>query len=100
MKVNWKFDDKGLIPAVIQDYKTREVLMVAFMNKASLKETLKKERPVSGSRSRKKLWVKGETSGHFQFVKSIYYDCDCDWPIDKSQANRPGVPHGKQKLFL
>lgn len=73
-----KFDEKGLIPAVIQDYKTKEVLMVAYMNRESIRRTIKIGRTCFWSRSRGEYWVKGETSGHFQFVKNIYYDCDMD----------------------
>ncbi len=73
-----KFDPSGLIPAIIQDYKTGEVLMVAYMNEKSLKETVKIKKTCFWSRSRNKFWIKGETSGHFQFVKGIYYDCDAD----------------------
>lgn len=72
------FNSEGLIPAIIQDYKTKEVLMMAYMNLGSLKRTLKVGRTCYWSRSRKKYWVKGETSGHFQIVKGIYYDCDFD----------------------
>lgn len=77
-RVILKFDEKGLIPAIIQDNKTGEVLMIAYMNKTSLKKTLQVNKTCFWSRSRKKLWVKGETSGHFQKVKKIYYDCDAD----------------------
>ena len=73
-----KFDQAGLIPAVIQDYKNNEVLMVAYMNKESLRRTLKLGKTCFWSRSRKEYWVKGLTSGHFQFVKSVAYDCDLD----------------------
>jgi len=73
-----KFDQKGLIPAIIQDYKNDEVLMLAYMNKESLGRTLKLGKTCFWSRSRKEYWVKGLTSGHFQFVKSIAYDCDLD----------------------
>ena len=73
-----KFDQAGLIPAVIQDYKNNEVLMVAYMNKESLRRTLKLGKTCFWSRSRKEYWVKGLTSGHFQFVKSLAYDCDLD----------------------
>ena len=73
-----KFDEKGLIPAIVQDYRTREVLMVAYMNEESLKKTLELKKTCFWSRSRREYWVKGETSGHFQFVKSISYDCDKD----------------------
>ena len=73
-----KFDGNGLIPAIVQDYKTDEVLMMAYMNLESLKETLKIGKTCFWSRSRKEYWVKGMTSGHFQFVKGIYFDCDAD----------------------
>ena len=73
-----KFDKQGLVPAIIQDYKTNEVLMLAYMNRESLRRTLKSRKTCFWSRSRKKYWVKGETSGHLQFVKSIAYDCDSD----------------------
>jgi phosphoribosyl-AMP cyclohydrolase len=73
-----KFDKNGLIPAIIQDYKNKDVLMVAYMNKESLRRTVKLGKTCFWSRSRREYWVKGLTSGHFQFVKSIYYDCDMD----------------------
>lgn len=75
---NLKFNKQGLIPAVIQDYKSGEVLMLAYMNKESLKRTIKSGRTCFWSRSRKKYWTKGETSGCYQFVKKIAYDCDMD----------------------
>jgi phosphoribosyl-AMP cyclohydrolase len=73
-----KFDSSGLIPAIVQDYKTKEVLMLAYMNVDSLAKTLGVKKTCFWSRSRQSYWVKGETSGHFQFVKSIAYDCDKD----------------------
>ena len=73
-----KFDDQGLIPAIIQDYKTKDVLMMAFMNLESIKRTIQEGKTCFWSRSRREYWIKGMTSGHFQFVKSIYYDCDGD----------------------
>lgn len=73
-----KFDRKGLIPAIIQDYKTGEVLMLAYMNRESLKRTLRLGKTCFWSRSRKRYWIKGETSGNYQFVKSVAYDCDLD----------------------
>ena len=73
-----KFDEKGLIPAVIQDVDTKEVLMVPYMNKESIKETLNTKKASYFSRSRQKLWTKGETSGNIQEVKGFYYDCDKD----------------------
>ncbi len=76
--INLKYDDNGLIPAIIQDYQTKEVLMMAYMNKASLEKTIETNKTWFYSRSRQKLWNKGETSGHFQDVKRISYDCDED----------------------
>jgi phosphoribosyl-AMP cyclohydrolase len=73
-----KFDRQGLIPAVIQDAQTKEVLMVAYMNKESLRRTLRLKKTCFWSRSRKEYWVKGATSGNFQYLKSIAYDCDKD----------------------
>lgn len=68
----------GLVPAIAQDYRTGEVLMVAFMNQAAWESTLKTGRATYYSRSRKSLWVKGETSGNVQLVKEIRVDCDND----------------------
>ena len=73
-----KFNDQGLIPAIIQDYRSKDVLMMAYMNLESIRRTLKEGKTCFWSRSRKEYWIKGMTSGHFQFVKDIYYDCDCD----------------------
>ena len=73
-----KFNSDGLIPAIIQDHKSKEVLMLAYMNLESIKKTLKLGKTCFWSRSRQEYWVKGMTSGHFQFVKEISYDCDCD----------------------
>lgn len=76
--MNLKYDNNGLIPAIIQDYQTKEVLMMAYMNKESLDKTIETKKTWFYSRSRQKLWNKGETSGHFQDVKRISYDCDED----------------------
>ncbi|NLM13803.1 MAG: bifunctional phosphoribosyl-AMP cyclohydrolase/phosphoribosyl-ATP diphosphatase HisIE [Epulopiscium sp.] len=73
-----KFDSQGLIPAITQDIHTKEVLMVAYMNKEALQKTLETGNTHYYSRSRQKLWLKGETSGHFQKVKEISFDCDLD----------------------
>ena len=73
-----KLTADGLIPAIVQDCKSKDVLMMAWMNIDSLKATLSTGKASYWSRSRKSLWVKGETSGHFQHVKEIAYDCDCD----------------------
>lgn len=68
----------GLIPAVIQDATSSQVLMLGYMNRESWEETLRTGKVTFWSRSRQKLWLKGETSGHFQLVKEIYLDCDGD----------------------
>lgn len=73
-----KYDQNGLIPAVIQDHENGQVLMVAWMNRESLEQTLATGKCTYWSRSRQKFWVKGETSGHTQAVKRIAVDCDLD----------------------
>lgn len=73
-----RYDDKGLVPAIIQDDATGQVLMLGYMNEESLRLTLTTGRTWFYSRSRQKLWNKGESSGHFQNVRKVSYDCDCD----------------------
>lgn len=73
-----KFNDQGLIPAIIQDEENNQVLMLAYMNRESIQMTLQTKKCTYFSRSRQKLWLKGETSGNFQHVKSVSYDCDAD----------------------
>ena len=73
-----KFNDEGLVPAIIQDKATGRVLMMAWMNRASLESTLTTGKTHFWSRSRKKFWMKGESSGHTQAVKDIAFDCDGD----------------------
>lgn len=73
-----KFDSAGLIPAIIQDHKTHEVLMMAWMNRQSLELTIQTGKTHFFSRSRNRLWLKGEESGHIQRVRSIRADCDKD----------------------
>ena len=73
-----RFDERGLIPAIIQEQSTGEVLMLGYMNLESLRLTLDSGRTVFFSRSREVLWHKGETSGNVQKVKKVFYDCDAD----------------------
>jgi phosphoribosyl-AMP cyclohydrolase len=75
---NLKFDANGLIPAIVQDSSSGEVLMMAWMNREALEKTLQTGRTHFFSRSRNKLWLKGESSGHVQHVKSLSVDCDAD----------------------
>jgi phosphoribosyl-AMP cyclohydrolase len=83
-QLNWE-KLNGLIPVVTQDAKTNRVLMVGFMNKEALKKTLKEGKVAYWSRTRKKLWTKGETSGNFQIVKEILQDCDSDTLLIKAE---------------
>lgn len=73
-----KFNDQGLIPAIVQDHANGEVLMMAWMNRDSLERTIETGRATYWSRSRQSFWVKGETSGHTQTVRRISVDCDLD----------------------
>jgi len=73
-----KFDEKGLVTAIAQDASSGEVLMLAYMNRETLQESLEKGAMIYFSRSRQKRWFKGETSGHIQKIKEVYIDCDGD----------------------
>ena len=77
MELNFNKGD-GLIPAIVQDAETKDVLMLAYMNRESWEATLKSGKATFWSRSRQKLWLKGESSGHVQIIKNIYIDCDDD----------------------
>lgn len=84
--VGWddlKKDDKGLVPCVVQDYKNEQVLMVAYMNRESFEKTVRTGVMTYWSRSRKELWIKGETSGHYQYVRELLIDCDNDTLLAK-----------------
>jgi len=96
---NFKYDKNGLIPAIIQDYKTGEVLMLAYMNMESIKRTVKLGKTCFWSRSRKEYWVKGETSGNFQFVKSVAYDCDADALLIKVRQIGVACHTGNRSCF-
>jgi phosphoribosyl-AMP cyclohydrolase len=77
MEIDFKKGD-GLIPVIIQDASTNEVLMMAYMNQTAWEETLRTKKACFWSRSRQKLWIKGETSGHYQEVREMFLDCDSD----------------------
>lgn len=94
-----KFDANGLITAISQDAETGQVLMVASMNDEALKETLRSGNAVFYSRSRKKLWKKGEQSGHVQKVKQILVDCDQDCLILKVTVDQGQCHVGYQSCF-
>ena len=95
-----KLDDKGLIPAIIQDARNGEVLMLGYMNKESLKLTVSTRDVWFYSRSRQKLWHKGETSGNFLRVKSIIKDCDSDTILVQAEFTGPVCHLGNRTCFL
>lgn len=94
-----KFDEKGLVPAVVQDYKTGEVLMLAYMNKESLGKTLETGQSWFFSRSRQELWRKGATSGNNQKVKEVSYDCDGDTILLKVEQQGNACHTGNRSCF-
>ena len=94
-----KFDKNGLIPAVIQEAETNEILMLAYMNEESLKATLKTGRTHFWSRSRRKLWQKGETSGCEQIVHEILFDCDGDTLLIKVHQKGGACHTGYKTCF-
>jgi phosphoribosyl-ATP pyrophosphohydrolase/phosphoribosyl-AMP cyclohydrolase len=95
----FKLNNDGLIPVVVQDYKTSQVLMVAYMNEEAFKQTIKTGKMTYFSRSRKSLWIKGETSGHFQYVKTLQIDCDKDTILAKVHQVGPACHTGSQSCF-
>ena len=103
MKINFanvKFDEKGLIPAIVQDAKTGAVLMLAYMNGESLARTAETGQTWFWSRSRKELWHKGETSGNTQEVQSITYDCDGDALLVKVEQKGVACHTGAYSCFF
>jgi phosphoribosyl-AMP cyclohydrolase len=96
---NLKYDANGLLPAVIQDLSSGEVLMVAFMNAESLKRTVETGLTWFWSRSRQKFWQKGETSGNVQRVREILYDCDQDTLLIKVDQTGPACHTGSRSCF-
>jgi phosphoribosyl-AMP cyclohydrolase len=95
-----KFDDKGLIPVIVQDVSDGTVLMLGYANKESLKLTLERGEMVFYSRSRKELWHKGETSGNVLRVKSISKDCDSDTLLVKAEPAGPTCHTGNRSCFF
>ena len=93
--------DSGLVPAVVQDAASGKVLMLAYMNKESWEKTLETGKACFWSRSRKKLWVKGESSGNVQIVKSVYVDCDEDTILLKVEQKGGAACHeGYESCFF
>ena len=94
-----KFDEKGLIPAIVVDAVTKRVLTLAYMNEESLKITMEKQLTCFYSRSRQKLWLKGETSGNYQHVVSITADCDKDALVVVVEPDGPACHTGETSCF-
>ena len=100
MEQNLNFDKlNGLIPAIIQDYNTKEVLMLGFMNQEAYKKTIESERVTFYSRTRNSLWVKGETSGNYLSVKEILPDCDNDTLLVLAEPTGPVCHTGNKTCF-
>jgi len=95
-----KFDKDGLIPAIVQDFENGDVLMMAFMNRVSLEKTIETGLCHYWSRSRQKLWLKGETSGHTQAVKGLFYDCDADCLLVKVEQKTAACHTGHRSCFF
>lgn len=94
-----KFDSKGLVPVIAQDYKTNEVLMMAYMNEEAFIKSMETGKVHYFSRSRNKLWLKGETSGHFQTIKSMNLDCDGDTLLVKVEQIEAACHTGHYSCF-
>ncbi len=94
-----KFDEKGLIPAIVVDAETKKVLTLAYMNKESLCISLEKELTCFFSRSRQELWLKGETSGNYQHILSITADCDKDALVVEVRKDGPACHLGTDSCF-
>ncbi len=94
-----QYNEQGLIPVVVQETTTGQVLMLAYMNEEALNQTLTSGQACYFSRSRQCLWVKGETSGHRQWVESISYDCDADSLLLQVRQDGPACHTGEQSCF-
>lgn len=94
-----KFDERGLVPAIVQDAETNEILMMAYMNQESLRLTLEKGETVFWSRSRDELWRKGATSGNIQKVTEIKVDCDADTLLIRVHPAGPACHTGERSCF-
>lgn len=96
----FKFDRNGLMPAIIQDYKSREVLMLAYVNRTAIKKMIAIGKTCFYSRSRKVYWIKGETSGHIQRIKQITTDCDRDTLLIKVKQTGGACHLGYRSCFV
>ena len=94
-----KFDEKGLVPAITQDFKSGHVLMMAYMNLEAFEKTVETGKVHYYSRSRRKLWLKGESSGHMQVVKELFLDCDGDTILIKVDQTKAACHTGHYSCF-
>lgn len=97
---DFKLNSDGLLPVIVQDYKSGKVLMMAYMNEEAFENTIKTDQMTYFSRSRNTLWVKGETSGHYQYVKSLTIDCDKDTLLAKVEQIGPACHTGNPTCFF
>ena len=95
-----KFDETGLLPAIVQDAESGEVLMLAYMNKDAVQKSMETGRTHFWSRSRQKLWMKGESSGHIQTIQEIYFDCDKDALLLKVKQITAACHTGNYSCFF
>jgi phosphoribosyl-AMP cyclohydrolase len=98
--VEIKFDDKGLVPAIIQDADNGDVLMLGYMNEESLRRSIETGRTWFWSRSRQEYWCKGETSGNRQYIRAMSYDCDADALLVKVRQVGPACHTGERSCFF
>ncbi len=95
-----KFDSQGLVPAIVQDVRNLEILMMAWMSKDALKMTLSTGKVHFWSRSRQKIWLKGEESGHYQWIREIWLDCDGDALLLKVEQTQAACHLGYRSCFF
>jgi phosphoribosyl-AMP cyclohydrolase len=95
-----KYNEEGLIPAIVQDAETGEVLMMAWMNRQSIEDSIKTGRTHFWSRSRKKYWMKGESSGHVQEIQEILTDCDADTLLIRARQHGAACHEGYRNCFF
>ena len=95
------WNEDGLVPVIVQDITTNKVIMFAWMNKETLKQSIEKRKAIYWSRSRKKIWMKGEESGHIQHIKEILLDCDSDTLLIKVRQEGGIACHtGRESCFF
>ena len=95
------WNEDGLVPVIVQDITTNKVIMFAWMNKETLKQSIEKRKAIYWSRSRKKIWMKGEESGHIQYIKEILLDCDSDTLLIKVRQEGGSACHtGRESCFF